>query len=90
MHKPEIVHRVGAAVGLLFDVIDVGVAVVALDELPAELAHASVAGDHGQPGAAPRRGAVASLGCRGAGDGRRPPARPKRRNSPWHFATTRP
>lgn len=90
MHKPEIVERVGAAVSLLADVIDVGLAVVALDELPAELTDASVAGDHGQPGAAPRRGAVASLGGCGAGDGSRPPARPKGWDSPGHSATTRP
>ena len=89
MHKPEIVHRVGAAVSLLANVIDVGLAVVTLDESAAELTYAAIAGDHGQPGAAPRRGAVAALGRSRPGS-LLPPAWPKRRYSPWHFATTRP
>jgi hypothetical protein len=62
MHEPQIFQLVAAAVGLLFDVIDVGVTVGPLHEMAAELADAPVAGDDGQPGTLPRGGAVAPLG----------------------------
>ncbi len=62
MHEPQIFQLVAAAVGLLFDVVDMGIAVAALHEMPAELTDAPVAGDDGQPGSLPRGGAVAPLG----------------------------
>lgn len=46
MHKPEILHRVGAAVRLLDNVIDMGSPVGTVHKLAAELAAALVPGDH--------------------------------------------
>ncbi len=60
--KAQILQLVAPAVGLLSDMVDMGIAVAALDEMAAELADASVAGDHGEPCPLPRRGAVAPLG----------------------------
>jgi hypothetical protein len=62
VNKPEILQLIAPTVGLLFDVVDMGVAVAALHEMPAELADALVAGNDGQPGTLPRRRAVAPLG----------------------------
>ena len=62
VNKPEILHLIAPTVGLLFDVVDMGIAVAALHEMPAELTDALVAGDDGQPGTLPRRRAVAPLG----------------------------
>jgi hypothetical protein len=45
--KAQILQLIAAAVGLLFDVVDMGIAVAALHEMPAELTDALVAGDHG-------------------------------------------
>jgi hypothetical protein len=60
--EPQILQLIPATVGLLFDVVDMGIAVAALHEMPAELTDALVAGDHGQPGTLPRCRAVAPLG----------------------------
>ncbi len=62
MHEPQILQLVPPAVGLLFDMVDMGVSVATLNEMPAELTDALVAGDDGQPGALPRCRAVAPLG----------------------------
>lgn len=46
MNKPEILHRVGAAVRLLDNVIDMGSPVGTVHKLAAELAASLVPGDH--------------------------------------------
>jgi hypothetical protein len=70
-------------------VIDVTVPVAALDEMPAELTDALVAGDHGQPGTLPRRSAVAPLRrCRTPYERLTPSS--ECRDSPGHFWPTRP
>jgi len=89
MHEPQILQLIPPAVSLLSDMVDVGVSVVALHKMPAELADALVAGDDGQPGTLPRRRAVAPLGRRGTLY-ERPGPGPKCRDSLGHSSTTRP
>ena len=53
MHQAKVRQLIPTAGGLLDDVIDVGLAIVTLYEHVAELAHAAVAGDHGEPRSSP-------------------------------------
>jgi hypothetical protein len=60
--EPQILKLVATTVGLLFDVIYMGVSVVTLHQFETQLTDTPVAGDHGEPGALPRGRAVAPLG----------------------------
>ena len=86
--EPEIRQVVCPSGGLLDNVIDVGLSVVALHEQATQLAQPPVPGNHSQPRAAPRCRTVA------AGGGRRAAVRlraagSERGDSSRHFPPTR-